>query len=115
MSGAGRTVPACPRRRLTPDTLLSIHLSAILSRGQYDDPAGVIAAVRAAAGDRDDLLAEAVGLWVGSEEVAYRPAPGLASIREAFADVPGIGEWIETGRRRASAGGHGINRAPERS
>ena len=56
-------------KHLHPDTLLSIHLSATMSRNRYtSDPGPVIDELRQIAGDRLDILAEEVGRWIGYYE-----------------------------------------------
>ncbi|MBW1640489.1 hypothetical protein G3H63_15600 [Microbacterium resistens] len=56
-------------RSLSPDTRLGIKVSAIMSRNKYtDDPGPVIDELYRAAGDRPDILADEVGLWVGFYE-----------------------------------------------
>ncbi|WP_449408808.1 hypothetical protein [Microbacterium maritypicum] len=59
-------------RGLAPDVILTVTLDAICSRNRYTrDPGPVIAELIATAGDRTDLLAEAVGTWVGFFEDDY--------------------------------------------
>ncbi|MFK4760282.1 hypothetical protein ACI3KS_05040 [Microbacterium sp. ZW T5_45] len=53
-------------KHLHPDTLLSIRLSATMSRNRYtSDPGPVIDELRQIAGDRLDILADEVGTWIG--------------------------------------------------
>jgi hypothetical protein len=77
-------------RSLDPETHLSIRLSAICGRSRYTrDPDPVIAELRAAAGDRTDLLAREVGLWAGHYEDEH-----TATLVAAILDgIPGAREW----------------------
>nr|WP_274635519.1 hypothetical protein [Microbacterium bovistercoris] len=82
---------------MTPDTALSVQLDAICGRNQYTQhPGPVIDELRAAAGDRPDVLLEAVGTWAG-----YFDTPEThvlsAAIIEAF---PACEPWVQVGRRR---------------
>lgn len=87
-----------PSRGLSPERLLTVHLDAICSRNRYTtDPAPVIAELYERAGDRTDILTEAVGTWVGYFEDDYtRP---LCTALRAFPDLE---PWIELGQHRRS-------------
>lgn len=92
-----------PTRGLTPDVALRIALGAIMSRNRYTrDPDTVIAELHAAAGDRTDLLAEEIGLWVGFYEDDYtRP------LTSALREMPLVlDEWIAVGASRRLVGTH---------
>lgn len=78
-----------------------------MSRNQYtSDPAPVIAALIATAGDRTDILAAEVGRWIGfydDGEYTHGLAEGL---RVAFAHLD-LQPHIELGQQRRNAGTHG--------
>lgn len=82
---------------LYPDVALSVQLDATCGRGQYTrDPAPVVAELRAAAGDRVDILHETVGTWVG-----YFDSPETHTLCAALLDAfPDAEPWVEVGRRR---------------
>lgn len=81
---------------LSPTVLLSVTLDAICSRNRYtSDPAPVVAGLLETAGERTDVLAEAVGTWVGYFEDAYTQT--LCTALRAF---PGLEEWIALGQFR---------------
>lgn len=87
-----------PTRGLSPAVKLSIALDAICSRNRYTtDPAPVIAELRATAGDRDDVLVEAVGTWVG-----YFEDKQVAVLCTALRTLPGLEPWIALGQHRRS-------------
>lgn len=91
---------------LDPDTLLSVELGAIMSRDRYTrDPGPVIAELRRTAGDRMDLLAAEVGLWIG-----FHDAPDThvlaEALRVAFADLD-LEPHIALGESRRYAPRHG--------
>ena len=87
-----------PTRGLSATVKLSIALDAICSRNRYTtDPGSVIAELRATAGDRDDVLAEAVGTWVGYFEDEY-----VAVLCAALRTLPGLEPWIALGQHRRS-------------
>ena len=87
-----------PTRGLSPTVKLSIALDAICSRNRYTaDPAPVIAELRATAGDRDDVLTEAVGTWVGYFEDEH-----VAVLCAALRTLPGLEPWIALGQHRRS-------------
>lgn len=91
-----------PSRGLDPVTMLSVQLDAICSRNRYtSDPEPVIAELLAVAGDRRDLLAEAVGTWVGFFEDDY-----IRILTAALRELPGLEPWIALGQERRNAGGH---------
>lgn len=88
--------------RLSPETLLSITLGSICSRNRYTtDPAPVIAELLATAGERMDILQEAVGSWVGFYEDSY-----TAVLAGALRELPGLEPWIAEGAYRRSLPGH---------
>lgn len=92
-------------RSLDPDTHLSVRLGAIMCRNQYTDrPGPVIAQLRAMAGDRTDILAREVGMWVGFYDNPHTQRLRSA-LFEAFADLD-LGPWVELGRRRAATRPH---------
>lgn len=83
---------------LSPATKLSIALDAICSRNRYTtDPAPVLDELRATAGDRTDVLAEAVGTWVGYFESEY-----TATLCAALRTLPDLEPWIALGQHRRS-------------
>lgn len=87
-----------PNRGLSPGVKLSVALDAICSRNRYTtDPAPVLNELRAAAGDRTDVLAEAVGTWVGYFEDEY-----TATLCAALRTLPGLEPWIAVGQHRRS-------------
>lgn len=87
-----------PSRGLHPDVLLTVHLDAICSRNRYTkDPAPVIAELLEVAGDRRDLLAEAVGTWVGFFEDDY-----IRILTTALRELPDLEPWIALGKHRRS-------------
>lgn len=89
-------------RGLAPDVLLTVHLDAICSRNRYTtDPAPVIAELIATAGDRTDLLAEAVGTWVGYFEDDY-----IQTLCTALRELPDLEPWISLGQYRRQSGVH---------
>ncbi|MCI1017862.1 hypothetical protein HWD99_04410 [Microbacterium sp. C5A9] len=91
-----------PSRGLSPDTMLSIQLDAICSRNRYtQDPAPVIEGLRAAAGDRIDILTESVGIWVGFFDDDY-----VHTLCEGLRELPGLEPRIAEGSRRRSLKGH---------
>ena len=89
---------------LRPDTALDVRLSAIIARHQYDTaPAPALDALRAAAGDRTDILAKTAGMWAGFHEVDQHMRVLAAALRE----IPGAAAWVELGRERRGAASHG--------
>lgn len=91
-----------PSRGLSPDTALSVHLDAICSRNRYTtDPAHVIAELIETAGDRRDLLAEAVGTWVGYFEDDY-----IRTLCTALRELPDLEPWIALGKHRRAMPDH---------
>ncbi|QWY84611.1 hypothetical protein QEH34_gp29 [Microbacterium phage Footloose] len=85
-------------RGLSPATKLSVELDAICSRNRYTtDPAPVLDELRATAGERTDVLAEAVGTWVGYFEGEY-----TATLCTALRTLPGLEPWIALGQHRRS-------------
>jgi hypothetical protein len=100
-----------PSRGLSPDVALSVTLDAICSRNRYTtDPAPVIAELLATAGDRDDILAESVGTWVGYFEDA-----DIITLTTALRTLPGLDPWIALGQHRRSMPDHSTPRVAERS
>lgn len=88
--------------RLSPDTLLSIHLGAIMSRNRYTtNPAPVIAELLSTAGDRVGVLQEAAGTWVGFYEDDY-----VRTLCDALRGISGVGPWIAVGVERRSIPDH---------
>lgn len=85
-------------RGLSPTVKLSVELDAICSRNRYTtDPTPVIDELRATAGDREDVLAEAVGTWVGYFEDEH-----VAVLCTALRALPGLEPWIALGQHRRS-------------
>lgn len=85
-------------RGLSPAVKLSIELDAICSRNRYTtDTAPVLDELRATAGERTDVLAEAVGTWVGYFEGEY-----TATLCAALRTLPGLEPWIALGQHRRS-------------
>lgn len=83
---------------LHPDVALSVTLSAICARNRYVTDAGpVLAELHAAAGDRDDVLAEVAGTWAGFNETDAHAGALLTALR----GIPGAEAWVEVGRNRA--------------
>jgi hypothetical protein len=94
------------RSPLEPDTRLDVELPAICARNQYTrDPAPVIAELTTAACGRDDVLAQAVGIWAG-----YFDAAETRALTTALKDIPGAESWVAEGQRRRGIPRHG---APE--
>lgn len=88
--------------RLSRDTLLSVHLDAICSRNRYTrDPGPVITELRATAGNRHDLLTEAVGTWVGYFEDDY-----TRTLCAALRELPDLEPWIALGAHRRGMPDH---------
>ena len=88
--------------RLSPDTMLSIHLGAICSRNRYTrDPGPVVDELLTIAGDRSDVLAEAVGSWVGYYEDEY-----TRILCDALRQLPGLEPWIALGAHRRGMPDH---------
>lgn len=87
-----------PSRGLHPDALLTVHLDAICSRNRYtNDPAPVIAELLETAGDRHDILTQAVGTWVGYFENDY-----IRILTTALRELPDLEPWIALGQHRRS-------------
>ncbi|MBT2474240.1 hypothetical protein J7E68_06520 [Microbacterium sp. ISL-103] len=94
--------------RLSPNTLLSIELGAICSRNRYTkDPAPVVEQLLMTAGDRIEVLQEAVGSWIGFYEDEY-----TIILATALRELPGLDPWIAQGAYRRSIPDH---RTPEPS
>lgn len=88
--------------RLSPDTRLSIHLGAIMSRNQYTrTPELVVTKLLETAGDNHAVLQEAVGSWVGFYEDEYT-RPLCVVLR----GLPGLEPWIELGAYRRGLAHH---------
>lgn len=88
--------------RLSPDTLLSIHLGAICSRNRYTrSPELVVAELLETAGDNEAVLQEAVGSWVGYYEDEY-----TRILCDALRGLPGLEPWIELGAYRRGLAAH---------
>lgn len=91
-----------PLRGLSPAVKLSVTLDAICSRNRYTrDPEPVLDELRAAAGDRTDVLAEAVGTWVG-----YFEDDNNATLCTALRTLPDLEQWIALGRFRRGMRAH---------
>lgn len=89
--------------RLSRSKLLGIELASICSRNRYtDDPAPVIAELRAAAGKRTDILAQATGIFAG-----YFDDESTRTLCDALrAEIDGIGPWVQLGQERRGRGPH---------
>jgi len=88
--------------RLSPDTLLSIHLGAIMSRNRYTrTPELVVAELLDTAGDNRAVLQEAVGSWIGFYEDEY-----TLMLCDALRGLPGLEPWIELGAYRRGLAPH---------
>ncbi|AXL13021.1 hypothetical protein DXT68_13375 [Microbacterium foliorum] len=88
--------------RLSADTLLSIELGAIRSRNRYTtDLAPVVEQLLATAGDRVEVLREAVGSWIGFYEGAY-----TITLATTLRDLPGLEPWIAVGAARRAQADH---------
>lgn len=88
--------------RLSPDTLLSIELGSICSRNRYTTDTGpVIAQLLATAGDRVEILQEAVGSWIGFYEDEY-----TITLASALRELPDLEPWIAQGAYRRSIPDH---------
>lgn len=91
-----------PSRGLDPDTKLSVLIDAICSRNRYTtNPAPVIAELLEVAGDRRDILAEAVGTWVGYFDDDY-----IRILTTALRELPGLEPWIALGEYRRAQRPH---------
>lgn len=91
------------RSPLDPDTMLDVGLSAICARNQYTrDPAPVIAELTAAARGRDDVLAQAAGIWAG-----YFDSTETRTLASALRSIPGAEFWVAEGQRRRGIPRHG--------
>lgn len=98
-----------PSRGLSPTVKLSVALDAICSRNRYTpDPVPVVAELRATAGDRTDVLAEAVGTWVG-----YFEDENNATLCTALRTLPGLEQWIALGRFRRGMRAHSTPGPPD--
>lgn len=88
--------------RLHAAVKLSVTLDAICSRNRYTtDTEPVLAELRATAGDRLDVLAEAVGTWVGYFEDDY-----TATLCTALRTLPDLDPWLALGAFRRSQPPH---------
>lgn len=89
-------------RVMHPDVTLSVELDAICGRNRYTkDPGPVLDELRAAAGDRVDVLTESVGTWVGYFEDEHTRA-----LCVALRELPGLEPWIALGKHRRHTLGH---------
>lgn len=87
-----------PSRGLSAGVKLSVALDAICSRNRYTtDPAPVLDELRATAGECTDVLAEAVGTWVG-----YFEDDHTATLCTALRTLPDLDPWIALGKHRRS-------------
>lgn len=92
-----------PSSGLSPITKLSVTLDAICSRNRYtSDTDPVLAELRAAAGERVDVLAEAVGTWLGFFEDEY-----TQPLCTALRTIAGVDPWIALGQFRRNLPAHG--------
>ncbi|ALX65551.1 hypothetical protein [Microbacterium sp. XT11] len=92
-----------PSRPLDPDTHLGVRLSAIMARHAYTKhPEAVVDELYRIAGERLDILAEEVGVWIGFHESEHT-RDLTAALRRLPLDLDA---WIETGRERRRAGHH---------
>lgn len=84
-------------RRLSPETLLSVHLGGILSRNRFTkNPAPVIAELTATAGQHVEILQEEAGTWIGF----YEGDDSVRVLRTALRELPGLESWIAVGIER---------------
>lgn len=91
------------RPPIDSDTLLDVTLSAICARNQYThDAAPVIAELTAAARGRDDILAQAAGIWSG-----YFDSRETRTLASALRSIPGAELWVAEGQRRRGIPKHG--------
>lgn len=101
-----------PSQRLHPDTLLGIHISCVMSRNQFtDDPGPVIEELYATAGDRIDLLAREVGMWIGFYEADHNRALATA-LRALPLDMDDAIALGQERRYEPVHGTHGYQRPP---
>lgn len=92
-------------RPLSPDTHLSIRLSAICGRNRYThDTSPVIAELIATAGPHVDILAREAGLWAAHYEDEHT-ADLVAAILDG---IPGARDHV----KGASAAGRGMMDPP---
>lgn len=106
MSPKGRTVGVVSKGPLPRSVMLSVELSAIMSRHRYDvatEP--VIDQLCELAKKRPDILAQEAGLWAGY----FAGDQHVRSMVDALAQVPGADEWIEVGRYRRGIPNHAYN------
>jgi hypothetical protein len=92
---------------LHPDVLLSISLSAAMSRNQYTaDPQPIIDELRQLGGGRPDILLPDVGRWIG-----YHGIPENAALTSALLEAfPGAVPFIAEGQRTRDRGSHSTPR-----
>ena len=91
-----------PSRGLSPAVKLSVTLDAICSRNRYtQDPGPVLHELRATAGECADVLAEAVGTWVG-----YFEDSDTITLCAALRELPGLKPWIALGQFRRGLPAH---------
>lgn len=91
-------------------TLLSLKLSATITRHQFDaDATAVIAEIRELAGDRTDILAEVAGRWAGFHGQTLGVQPAFAEAIRAI----GSEEAFELGRKRSAERMHSAPNPPE--
>jgi hypothetical protein len=99
-------------RRPDPDPIITARLAGTAARhGITSDPAdyqAALAALRAIAGDRPDLLAEQAGLTWGYyrqralPEVWPQHERAAVLLLDAGADLEAVPRWFEEGRARAT-------------
>lgn len=96
-----------PSRRLTPDTMLDVTLTAVCTRNLYTaDPVPVIDELRRVAGDRLDILAQVAGRVSG-----YYDSTETHVLCDALAtQIEGADAWVPLGKERRSAPVHGAPR-----
>lgn len=91
------------RRALTEEDRLDVLLSAICSRNRYTRaPGPVLDELRAAAGDRTEILARVAGSWAG-----YFDDEHTAVLAAALRTIEGTAAWVEVGRDRRGRAPHG--------
>lgn len=86
-----------PSRSLDPDVALGIKIGAVMTRNRYeqDDVQRVVDELYATAGDRLDLLAEEVGLFIGfyEDQDTITLTTALRKLPLDMADAIALGEY----------------------
>lgn len=91
-----------PSHPLDPLTMLSVELSATMSRNRYtQDPGPVLAELQQTAGPHTGLLAAEAGRWAGFNETDPHAAALVAALMEI-----GAPDAVELGRHRFQARSH---------